>query len=198
MTNSGYHNSFRAMRLNVKEEELKERRLRELQVQEDKKLGIWAKKQLRIEQQITTKQSPLQRARRIRMKRQEEINRIHMHSSIDNRVTDYKTCEKRVSKRLNSFLRDRELERNVENELVLPEEDITRTNSTTSLPVVSPTKKYPSLTNSRSRSLPTLLCYTTSPQKNKRPSLPAIDSHKTYHGTQQHKKLLPPIKNCWT
>jgi len=188
MTNSGYYNSFRAMRLNIKEEELKERRLRELQVLEDKKLGIWAKKQLRIEQQITTKQSPLQRARRIRNKRQEEINRIYGSSTNGVNITEYNTCEKRLSKRLNNLLSGRELERSVE------DKDISRTSSSSSLPTV---KRQSSLTNSRSVSLPTLLYNTTSPQKNSRPSLPAIDSHKMYHGTQQslhHQKLL---KSCW-
>ena len=97
------------MRMNVREEELKERRLKELQVQEDKKLGIWAKKQLRIELQIATKQSPLQRARRIRNKRQEEINRIYGGST--NEVTECKSCEKRLSKRFSNFISESGLEK---------------------------------------------------------------------------------------
>ena len=201
MTNNGYYNnySFRAMRLNIKEEELKERRLKELQVQEDKKLGIWAKKQLRIEQQIATKQSPLQRARRIRNKRQEEINRVY--GSTTNGVTELRTCERRLNKRFSNFLNERELDRCMENnDRVLPEEDISRTNSSSSLPMV-PVQRQSSLTNSRSVSLPTLLCNPPSPQKNKRPSLPAIDSHKTRHRTTQqslqHHKLLPTLQNYW-
>lgn len=185
------------MRMNVREEELKERRLKELQVQEDKKLGIWAKKQLRIELQITTKQSPLQRARRIRNKRQEEINRIYGTS--ENEVTDYKSCEKRLNKRFSNFLSERRLEKSSleNNDFVLPEEDIARTNSSSSLPVV-PIKRQSSLTNSRSVSLPTLLCSPPSPQKGKRTSLPAIDSHRPNHRTTlQHQKLSPTFKNCW-
>ena len=184
--------------MNVREEELKERRLKELQVQEDKKLGIWAKKQLRIELQIATKQSPLQRARRIRNKRQEEINRIY--GSSGNEVTEYKSCEKRLNKRFSNFLSERGLEKNSleNNDIVLPEEDIARTNSSSSLPAVVPIKRQSSLTNSRSVSLPTLLCSPSSPQKGKRPSLPAIDSHKTNHRTAlQHQKLSPAFKNCW-
>ena len=197
MTNNGYYNSFRAMRMNVREEELKEKRLKELQVQEDKKLGIWAKKQLRIELQISTKQSPLQRARRIRNKRQEEINRIY--GSSGNEVTDYKSCEKRLNKRFSNFLSERRLDKSSleNNDFVLPEEDIARTNSSSSLPVV-PIKRQSSLTNSRSVSLPTLLCSPSSPQKGNRPSLPAIDSHKPNHRTTlQHQKLSPAFKNCW-
>ena len=200
MTNSGYYNSFRAMRLNIKEEEQKERRLRELQVQEDKKLGIWAKKQLRIELQIITKQSPLQRARRIRNKRQEEINKVYGSSS--NGITENKSCEKRLNKRLNNFISERELERSTaKNDSVSPEEDISRTSSSSSLPMV-PVKRQSSLTNSRSVSLPTLLCNPPSPQKSKRPSLPVIDSYKSFHRTKQqnlqHQTLLPPLKNCWS
>ena len=200
MTNNGYYNSFRAMRLNVKEEEMKERRLRDLQVQEDKKLGIWAKKQLRIELQIATKQSPLQRARKIRNKRQEEINRIY--SSTTNEGTESKSCEKRLNKRLSNYITERELERSAVKDNVMSEDDITRTISSSSLPTVS-VKKHSSLTNSRSVSLPTLLCNPQSPQKGKRPSLPAIDSHKrTQHRTAQqslqHQTKFPALKNCWT
>ena len=171
---------------------MKERRLKDLQVQEDKKLGIWAKKQLRIELQIATKQSPLQRVRRIRNKRQEEINRIY--SSSTNEGTENRSCEKRLNKRLSNFISEREN--------VLLEEDITRTISSSSLPVI-PVKKQSSLTNSRSVSLPTLLCNPPSPQKGKRPSLPAIDSHKTtQHRTAkqglQHQTTFPALKNCWT
>ena len=49
---TGYINSFREMRLNVKEEGLKEGRLEDLEVQVDKTMGILAKRQLRIEKQI--------------------------------------------------------------------------------------------------------------------------------------------------
>ena len=183
------------MRMNVKEEELKERRLKELQIQEDKKLGIWAKKQLRIEQQIVTKQSPLQRARRIRNKRQEEINRIY--SSSTNEVTECKSCEKRLSKRFSNFISENGLEKSglENNDIILPEQDISRTNSSSSLPMIN---RQSSLTNSRSVSLPTLLCSSSSTQKNKRPSLPAIDSHKINHRTTlQHQTLLPALNNCW-
>lgn len=45
------------MRLNVKEEGLKEGRLEDLEVQVDKTMGILAKRQLRIEQQIARYQT---------------------------------------------------------------------------------------------------------------------------------------------
>ena len=150
---SRYIKSFRAMRLNYREEKLKERKLRDLQVQEDKTMGIWAKRQLRIELQIAPKQSPLQRARRIRNKRQEEINRIHCN--IADRGTDYKTCEKRLTKRLSKCHGGRELEtRMVKSSLALPEEEeeISRSSSSISLPSV-PTKKQ---THTRRNSLPIL------------------------------------------
>ena len=169
--------------MNVREEDLKERRLRELQIQEDKTMGIWAKKQLRIEQQIATKQSPLQRARRIRIKRQEEINRIHMHSS-----NDYKTCEKRLSKRANSC-GERRLERISENY------DIERSSSSISLPIVPANNNQ---THSKRNSLPTL-SYNPKPMAYKRSSLPSIESQlpiKTCHKINQslYQQKLPPLK----
>lgn len=189
---SGYINSFRAMRLNVREEELKEKRLKELQVQEDKVLGVWAKRQLRIEQQIATKQSPLQRARRIRNKRQEEINRIH--SSVAK--TEHKTCEKRLSKRLNSCHSVRRLAE--ETRLASPEEDISRSSSSISLPAVPAEKQM----HARRNSLPILY---HSPQailscNIKRPSLPSISngqlsataSRRTSQPLGHHK--LPPLQ----
>ena len=79
------------MRLNINEE-LQERRLGELQRQQNKTLGMWAKRQLGIEQEIATRQSPLQRARRIRNKRQgieytvallvEELNTRHVRTDL--------------------------------------------------------------------------------------------------------------------
>ena len=184
---SGYTNSFRAMRLNFREEELKERKLRELQVQEDKTLGIWAKKQLRIEQEIATKQSPLQRARRIRNKRQEEINRIH--SSTASGGTEHKTCERRLSKRLNSCRSEREIE--TRSSHALPEEDISRSDSSISLPSVPAkkqiyTRRYslPVLSNNP----PAISSYNT-----KRPSLPTIGGNQRTSQPLSHQKL-PPLK----
>ena len=198
----GYYNSFQAIQQNAREEKLKERRLKELQVQEDKKLEIWAKRQFRIEQQIDTKQSPLQRARRIRNKRQEEINRIH--SSIANEVTENKTCEKRLSRRLNSCHNERQLDASLEETDLIPEKDVrlSRTSSNNSLPII-PVKKQAILTPCRSKSLPMLLSNptTTLPCKNRRLSLPPIDLPvKACDKTQQTLTVqkLPPLKpNFW-
>ena len=189
---SGYIKSFRAMRLNYREEELKERKLKDLQLQEDKTMSIWAKRQLRIELQIAPKQSPLQRARRIRDKRQEEINRIH--SNIADRGTEYKSCEKRLTTRLSN---DRELEtRMLKSSLALPdeEEEIPRSSSSISLPPV-PTKKQ---THTRRNSLPILQQHPSAipPYVNKKSlSLPTIGGNNITSQLQpvsQHK--LPPLK----
>jgi len=189
MTCNGYYNSFRAMRLNVKEEELKDKRLKELQVQEDKTMGIWAKKQLRIEQQIITKQSPLQRARKIRNKRQEEINRVQ--------TNEYNTCEKKLSKRPNNILSEGKQEASLENtNLVLPD-DIPRSGSSISLPAL-PVKEQ---TRYRSKSLPILFHnqITSSHSNNRRLLLPTINGQlpaEACHKTRQsfnHQKL-PPLK----
>ena len=190
------------MRMNYREEKFKEEKLRELQMQEDKTMGIWAKRQLRIEQQIPTEQSPLQRARRIRNKRQEEINRIHR--SIANGGTEHKTSEKRLSKRLNSCHRERELETSLEKIcLASPEEDATlsRTSSSSSLPII-PVEKQTGLQQSRSKSLPMLFYNpTTPPFKNKRPLLSPMDQPpKTCHKSKQTlaNQKLPSLKpNCW-
>ena len=189
------------MRLNVKEEELKEGRLEDLEVQVDKTMGIVSKRQLRIEQQIDTKQSPLQRARGIHSKRQEEINRIH--SSIANGGTEHKTCEKKLSKRLSSSHSERELETQLKKDtcsLVLLQEDIS-SSSCISLPKI-PVKKQ---THVKRHSLPVLssnLPGLLAPTHNdrKRSSLPTINNqppdatvfHKT---TQCHSnQRLPPLK----
>ena len=183
----------------MREEELKERRLKELQVQEDKVLGILAKRQLRIEHQIAVKQSPLQRARRIRNKRQEELRRIH--SSINGiGATEDKTCEKRLSKRLNSCHSERGLvKRLAETNDGLPEEDMLRSSSSISLPAVPAEKQI----YTRRNSLP--IIYQSLPaisQCNQRPSLPNISNaqrsakagrdHSTSQPLSRHK--LPPLK----
>lgn len=196
----GYYNSFQAMQQNIREEKIKERKLKELQAQEDKKLEIWAKRQLRIEQQIDTKQSPLQRARRLRNKRQEEINRIH--SSVTNGATEQKTYEKRLSRRFNSCHTERQQGADLEeSDILTPEKDarLSRTSSTNSLPVM-PIKKQAILTPCRSNSLPMLLPSnptTTPPTKNRRLSLPPIDlpvrsCDKIKHTATGQK--LPPLK----
>lgn len=197
MTNNGYYKSFQAMRQNVREEKFTERRLRELQAEEDKTLAIWAKRQLRIEQEISTKQSPLQRARRLRNKRQEEISRIHSSSA---------EHKKKLSERsrMNSCHYESELETSLEKlHLVLPEGDITisRTSSSSSLPVI-PVKSQGTLSQSRSTSLPTLFCSPTAPPcRSKRPSLPPIDQPvRSCCETKQtlNKQKLPPLKpNFW-
>ena len=175
--------------MNFREEKFKEGKLRELQMQEDKTMGIWAKKQLRIEQQIATKQSPLQRARRIRNKRQEEINRIHR--SIANGGTEHKTSEKRLSKRLNSCHSERQPEtRLVKSSLALPEEDILRSSSSISLPSVPAKKEIYARRNSLPlipHSPPNVPLY-----KKKTSSLPAIGGN---HRTSQplHHQKLPPL-----
>ena len=201
MTSNGHCNSFQAMRLNFREEKIKEGRLRELQIQEDRALEIWAKRQLRIEQQIDAKQTPLQRARRIRNKRQEEIDRIH--GNIVNREAEHnKTCEKRLSKRLNSGHSETGLEAGLERiDLALPEGDVKlpRTSSCDLLPII-PAKKL--LTQSRSKSLPVLFSNPTTPSsKSKRSSLPPIDlPAKVCHKTKQtlNDQKLPPLKpNYW-
>ena len=187
------------MRLNVKEEGLKEGRLEDLEVQVDKTVEILAKRQLRIEQQIDTKQSPLQRARRIRSKRQKEINR--MHSSIANGGTEHKRCEKKLSKRISSRRSERELETQLEKDsLVLLQEDIS-SSSSISLPKI-PVKKQ---THARRHSLsllssnpPGLLPPTYNDKE--RTSLPAINNQppdaKVFHKTTQYhsSKRLPPLK----
>ena len=196
----GYYNSFQAMQQNAREEKIKESRLKELQAQEEKKLEIWAKRQLRIEQQIDTKQSPLQRARRLLNKRKEEINRIH--SSITNGTDEHKTCEKRLSRRLNSCHSERRLDASSleETDLVLPEINVklSKSSSSSSLPI-TPVKKQTIATPSRSNSLPLLL--TTSPScKSRKLSLPPIDLPiKTCHKEKQLKnQKLPPLKpNFW-
>ena len=180
---SRYINAIRATRLNV-EKEHEEIKLRELQMQEDKTMGIWAKRQLRTEQQIATKQSPLQRARRIRNKRQEEINRIH--SSIANGGTEHKTSEKR----LNSCHSKRESETRLVKPSHVYEEDI-----------LSSSISLPSLP-ARRNSLPKLSqCSLTMPayNSNKRPSLPIINGQipvNTFCKTSQPLSCLklPPLK----
>ena len=156
-------------------------------------LGIWAKRQLRIELQIATKQSPLQRARRIRNKKQEEINRIH--SNITKGGTDYKMCEKRLSKRLSKCHGERELETKlVKSSLALPEEEenISRSSSSVSLPAVPTTKQ----TYTRRSSLPILPQHSTAIPSyitNKSPSLPTIGGNsRTSQALSQQK--LPKIK----
>ena len=187
------------MRLNVKEEGLKEGRLEDLEVQVDKTMGILAKRQLRIEQQIDTKQSPLQRAKRIRSKRQEEINRIH--SSIANGGTEHKTCKKKLSKRISSHSSERELETQLEKDsLVLLQEDIS-SSSSISLPKI-PVKKQ---THVRRHSLPVLSnnppgLLAPTHNDSKRLSLPAINNQppavKVFHKTSQchSNQRLPPLK----
>ena len=187
---SGYINSFRAMRLNVREEAHKEIRLKALRQQEDKILAIWAKRQLRIEQQIAVKQSPLQRARRIRNRRQEEINRIA--SNITNRVTD-KSCEKRLS---NNSQNGREMEERLMTTSHGLLEDISRSSSSVSLSMVPADKQK----HVRKNSLPIL--HKIPPASNdNRPSLSSINSnnladtaggHKTGQPLPHHK--LPPLK----
>ena len=196
---TGYINSFREMRLNVKEEGLKEGRLEDLEVQVDKTVGILAKRQLRIEQQIDTKQSPLQRARGIHSKRQEEIDR--MHSSVTNRGTEYKRCEKKLSKRSSSSHSEKELETQLEKDsLVLLQEDIS-SSSSISLPKI-PIKKQ---THAKRHSLPVLSSNppgVLAPTHNdrKKSSLPAINNQppdaKVFHKTTQYhsNQRLPPLK----
>ena len=191
---SRYIKSFRAMRLNYREEKLKERKLRDLQLQEDKTMGIWAKRQLRIELQIAPKQSPLQRARRIRNKRQEEINRIHCN--IADRGTEYKSCEKRLTKRLSKCHDDRELEtRMVKSSLALPEEEeISRSNSSISLPLV-PTKKQ---THTRRNSLPMLPQHPPAMPSyinKKSPSLPTIGGNNRTSQLQPVSQQVTSIKS---
>ena len=199
MISDGYCNSFQAIQQNAREEKIKERRLKELQAQEDKRLEIWAKRQLRIEQQIDTKQSPLQRARRLLNKRQEEINRIH--SSITNGIDEHETCEKKLSRRLNSCYSERRLNARSleETDLVLPEINVklSKSSSSSSLPL-TPVKKQTISTPSRSNSLPLLL--TTPSCKSKRLSLPSIAlPTKTCHKEKQiTNQKLPPLKpNFW-
>ena len=200
MAYPGYYNSFQATRQNVKEQVLEEKRLKQLQFQEDKNLEIWAKKQLRIEQQIDTKQSPLQRARRICIKRQEEINRIN--SSNVNGVTEHKTCEKRLHKRLYSCHSGTPVQASLEKtELKLAEDAKilrNRPSSSNLLPII-PVKKQ--TTPSRKNTVPVFCCdpSTLSCQS----KLPPINSsaitisHKTKRQTLGHQKLPPLKPNCW-
>ena len=178
----------------MREEELKERRLKELQVQEDKVLGILAKRQLRIEQQIAVKQSPLQRARRIRNKRQEEIRRIH--SSING----IGATEDKTSKRVNSCHNERGLvKRLAETSDGSPDEDMLRSSSSISLPAVPAEKQIYARRNSLPILYQSLLAIS---QCNQRPSLPNISNaqrsakagrdHSTSQPLSRHK--LPPLK----
>ena len=189
---SGYINSFKAMRLNFREEAHKEVRLKTLQQQEDKILAVWAKRQLRIEQQIAVKQSPLQRARRIRNRRQEEINRIN--SNITNGATD-KSCEKRLSKMVNIHQSGRNVkERLMKLSQGLPED--VSSSSSVSLPTVPVDKQK----HVRRNSLPIL--HKIPPAKNdKRLSLPSISSNQLADTTTGHRTgqpfpyhKLPPLK----
>ena len=202
MTSNGHCNSFQAMRQNFREQKIKEGKLRELQIQEDRILEIWAKRQLRIQQQIDTTQSPLQRVRRIRNKKQEEIDRIH--SNIASRETERKkTCEKRLTKRLNSGHSEIGQEASLERiDLALPQGDVElpRTSSCDLLPMIPANKQL--ITQSRSKSLPEIFSNpTTPPSKSRRPSLPPMDlpvkvCHKTRQTLNDHK--LPPLKpNSW-
>ena len=187
------------MRLNIKEEGLKEGRLEDLEVQVDKTMGNLAKRQLRIEQQIDTKQSPLQRARGIHGKRQEEIDR--MHSSIANGGTEHKRCEKKLSKRSSSSHSERELEAQLEKDsLVLLQEDIS-SSSSISLPKI-PVKKQ---THAKRHSLPVLSrnppgVLPPTHNDSERLSLPAINyqppAAKVFRKiTRYHSnKRLPPLK----
>ena len=183
---SKYIKALREIRLNAKEE-LEEKELEE-QLQENKIAAIWAKRKLQTEQQIAPKQSPLQRARRVRNKRQEEINRTH--SSIANRGTEHKSCDKRLS----TCDSDRGLEiKWVQSSVALPEEDISRS-SEISLP------KLPEM-YMRRNSLPTLSSSTpaTSSCNNKSPSLPTISKQlpaKVFYVRSQPltRLKLPPLK----
>ena len=155
---SKYIKALRALRLDAKEQ-LEEKTLEE-QLQENKIAGIWAKRKLKNEQQIATKQSPLQRARRIRNKRQEEINR--RHGNILN--TEHKTCDKRLSNcHSTSGLEG------VKSSIALPEENISSSSETFSLP------KLPEM-HARRDSLPTLSHSSPATRScnNKSSSLPTI------------------------
>ena len=181
---SKYIKALRAIRLNAKEE-LEEKELEE-QLQENKIAAIWAKRKLKTEQQIAPKQSPLQRARRVRNKRQEEINRTH--NSIANRGTEHKSCEKSLS----NCHSERGLEiRWVQCSVALPEEDISRSSeiSLPKLPGMHVRRKLPTL----SRSTPT----GPMSRNNKSPSLPTISKQLPtevfYVRSQSHLKL-PPLK----
>ena len=196
MASYGHCNSFQAMRLNFREEKIKEGKLRELQIQEDRVLEIWAKRQLRIEQQIDAKQSPLQRARRIYSKSQEESDRIHANIA-DRESKNERSHEIRLTKRLNSGHSETELEVGVKKiDLALPEDvKLPRTCSSNLLPLI-PGKKQ--LTQSRSKSMPVLFSNpTTAPSMSKRPSLPPVDlPAKVCHKTKQtlNDQKLPPLK----
>jgi len=186
------------MRLNAREEKIKEEKLRELQAQEDKELEIWATRQFRVEQQIATKQSPQQRARRILNKRKADLEIRRIHNNNVNGVTEH---EERLSQRSNNCLSEQKLRTSLEKtDFTLPDENILRTSSSSSLPII-PAKKQTTLIQSRSTSLPLLFSNPTTPSyKNKRSSLPPIDPpvkacHKIISTTNYLK--LPPLKtNC--
>ena len=183
---SKYIKALSEIRLDAKEE--LEGQTLEGPLQENKIAGIWAKRKLKTEQQIAPKQSPLQRARRIRNKRQEEINRTH--NSIANRGTEHKSCEKSLS----NCHSERGLEiRWVQCSVALPEEDISRSSeiSLPKLPGMHVRRKLPTL----SRSTPT----GPMSRNNKSPSLPTISKQlptEVFYVRSQsltHLKL-PPLK----
>lgn len=194
-----YINSFRELRLDVKEEELKEGRLGDLKVQVDKPIRIWAKRQLRIEQQLTTKQSSLQRARRVHNKMQEEINR--MHSSIANGGTEHKTREKKLSKRLGSDHTERELETQLEKASLTLQQEDDSSSSSICLPKI-PVKKRMHVKRNLHPVLSSSFSGISLPPNNdtERLSLPVINNHlpatKAFCKTTQHhsNQNLPPIE----
>ena len=152
---SKYIKALRALRLDAKEE-LKEKTLEE-QLQENKMAGIWAKGKLKTEQQIATKQTPLQRARRICNKRQEEIDR--------KLITEHKTCEKRLTIRL-SYWHSTSGPEGVKSSLPLPEENISEISlpklpemymKRNSLPPLSHSSPPTLSCNNKSSSLPTII-----------------------------------------
>ena len=186
---SKYIKALREIRLDAQEE--LEGQTLERPLQENKIAGIWAKRKLKTEQQIAPKQSPLQRARRIRNKRQEEINRTY--SSIANRGTEHKSCEKSLSNC--HSVRGLEI-RWVQSSVALPEEDISRSSeiSLPKLPGMYLRRKLPTLSHNTS----------TGPNRpmscnNKNSSLPTISKQLpaevfcVRRQTLSHLKL-PPLK----
>ena len=183
---SKYIKALREIRLDAKEE--LEKKTVEEQLQESKITGIWATRKLKVEQQIAPKQSPMQRTRRIRSKREEEINRIRGNNA--NGGTKHKSHKKRLS----TCHSTGELEiRWVKSSVALPEEGASRS-SEICLP------KPPEM---HTRKLPTLSCSTpaTSSCQSKSSSLPTISKQlpaKVFYTSRSSEISVPKLPKMHT
>ena len=181
-----YIKALREITLDAKEEF--EKKTVEEQLQKSKITGIWATRKLKIEQQIAPKQSPMQRTRRIRSKREEEINRIRGNNA--NGGTEHKSRKKRLSTCRSAG----ELEiRWVKSSVALPEEGASRSSKIC----------LPKLPEMHTRKLPTLSSSTpaTSSCHSKSSSLPTISKQlpaKVFYASRSSEISLPKLPEMHT